>query len=178
MQITSIVKTVASGLRSGDKVRFEIERSGDTINLIFQPILSDDEDKTPEDAKAVRAALAMPFIMRGVDSDTAEAQIIEHLTQFNSKRQIVRTAFDELMEKLEEAAKRAKASAEKTTANGKGKTKAVPVVITHAEGEDSDDDNGEGACCGASCGETKETSAASVQPVPAQVASASSLFDF
>ncbi|MEW5833366.1 MAG: PRTRC system protein E [Campylobacterota bacterium] len=183
MTETNLFQTIAKAMRSGDKVRFEIERNGDAMSIMFQPILRDQEDAVPDEAKPIRAALALPFLIRGVTPEVADAELASRLQGYADKRGHVVDAYDELIEKLNEATKQAKAATEKAGKPKPTKGKAAPVAAASpvvANGDDGHDDDATCGACGScdddgSCGDEARTGAT---PAPVASKTGGDLFDF
>ena len=98
-----------SALGSNDeKFRLDLTRNNNSLDVVLIPQLNDDESKIPEDAKQIRAALAMPLVMRGMSLDTLSNEFAIQITGFGEARQSVKTAYDELLANLKDAKATAK----------------------------------------------------------------------
>ncbi len=124
--INLFLNTIHSAMADKERFRMEITREGNSISFIALPMLNDNEADIPEEAKTIRAALSMPFIISGTSIETMATEFADKLAGYGEVRQAATDAYQTLLSTLKDAT----ADAKNTTSN-KGKTnKAISAPKT------------------------------------------------
>ncbi|HDY85810.1 MAG TPA: hypothetical protein ENI26_08105 [Methylophaga aminisulfidivorans] len=121
--ILNFLTSIHGALAENENLRLDITRSGDSLDIIVLPLLSDDETKVPEEAKQVRSALSMPLAMRNMSLDELSTEFGERLSGYGQVRQQANDAYQELLMSLKDATANAKNSKSKAEAKTKPKAK-------------------------------------------------------
>jgi len=126
----------AQMLQSDESVQFTITRKGDQLNVLVQPVFRGAiDDKAPEAAQNLRAALAMPLYVT-TTPDALDRDFPRSLVEFAGMREQVHSNLASAMGRIKEAGKQALvASAASTDNNEDQKT-----VTT--DGEKQPENNG------------------------------------
>lgn len=121
--ILTFLNSIHGALAESEHLRLDITRSGDSLDIIVLPLLSDDEAKVPEEAKQVRSALSMPLSMRNMSLDELSTEFGERLSGYGQARQQANDSYQELLMSLRDATANAKNSKSKAEAKTKPKAK-------------------------------------------------------
>lgn len=136
--------------RPGETFRIEVTRTNDSLDVVVIPKLDGDADKVPEDAKPIRAALAMPLAVRGESLDELCASFGDKLAAFGAARGQAVSAYDELLQTLSDAAAGAKNATAKKVKAGSKKTaaaKSETQIVPPDSGGSTKDRDGEADDC-------------------------------
>lgn len=131
--IKNFLLSLHSSMTNGEQFRIDITRNNDSLDLILLPVLGDNEDKVPEEAKAVRSALSMPLAMRNMTIEELSAEFSLRLSGYGAARQQAGDAYKDLLATLQDAT----ATAKNTKANTKSKNKEPTKSITSEVASDS-----------------------------------------
>lgn len=137
--INLFLNTLHSAMADKERFRMEITREGNGISLIALPMLNDNEADIPEEAKAIRAALSMPFIISSTSIESMAAEFTVKLTGYGQARQTATDAYKTLLDTLKDAT----AEAKNTTSNKVKSAKAAttPKPSTAKKEDDSPIEN-------------------------------------
>lgn len=124
--IQAFLTALHSAMADGEHFRLDITRNGDSLDIITLPLLGDDEDKVPEEAKPIRSALTMPLAMRNMTMAELTTEFGERLSGYSEARGQATDAYQELLTSLKDAAASAKNTQASTSkkAEKAGKDKA------------------------------------------------------
>jgi len=112
MTIEELLNAFHHALDDGESLQWRIERNGDTLSLAFVPMLSNDA-KVPAGAEPVRAALALPLVIREKTLEKTAEALQQQLSGYAQARRQATSAYDELLVALSDATAKAKNEASK-----------------------------------------------------------------
>lgn len=133
--IQLFLATLHSALNDGESYRLELTRKADSMDVILLPILKDNDDAIPEQAKQIRSALSMPLAMMNMTMTDLASAFEQRVSGFVQAHQTATSAYDELIAKLGDAtatAKNTKATpkpAKNKTAQAKPELEKVAVKV-------------------------------------------------
>lgn len=99
---------LGQSLSAGDRVQFTLSASTTGIDLVLIPTLGDTPKDLTDEAAALRAALAMPLVVKDMDPATLDAAMTEHYEQYDAARRHGKTALSDLLGALQDATAGAK----------------------------------------------------------------------
>jgi PRTRC genetic system protein E len=105
-----MLNEIVTTLSAGDRIQFEVARTAQGVRLTVTPLLGDDPEKVPEEARATRAALALPLVVTGETAEAVERALAERFQGYVAAREDVNTSYRSLLDTLREASKAATAS--------------------------------------------------------------------
>lgn len=126
-----IFANLARVLRSEERLRFTVQRQGDELVVLLEPLLSGDStaNLAPEILQA-RAYLATPLHFKGSPA-SLDADFAQRLTGYAEGRQTLVAETDTLQQRLKEAAKETRAKSVAATART-SKTEMPAREVTSA----------------------------------------------
>jgi len=120
--MSEFFQTLQRAMRDKESFSFTVTREGDQLKLVCQPLLGKLDDDFDEDEKddgaQLRAALAMPILLRDAPAALDES-FGGKFQRFQEARAPIASAFEATLETIKEAGKRATAKS-----TGKAATKA------------------------------------------------------
>lgn len=124
--IKDFLAALHSALDDNEGYRLELTRKGESMDIVFIPVLKGKSD-VPEEAKQIRAALAMPLAMRDMTLDALSEEFSERMRGYGNARNTASEAYHELLATLNDATATAKNTKSKKTTKGKKKEAAKTV---------------------------------------------------
>lgn len=146
--IKEFLTALHSALDDNEGYRLDLTRKGESMDIVLIPVLRGKSD-VPEEAKQIRAALAMPLAMRDMTLDALSEEFSNRMRGYGSARNTASEAYDELLATLNDATATAKNT--KSRKATKGKKKEAAKIVNKDDGD---------SCIAESDtpGKTKETS--------------------
>jgi PRTRC genetic system protein E len=131
-----IFETFHNMLKNDERIQFTVSRKGDQLAVLVQPVLQGSVDeKAPETVQALRAALAMPLYV--VTSPNAlDAEFPRSLADFTDVREDGHNDLKDVMSRIKEAGKQAKAEAAKNNQPDKPAEKSRFEEASHQDETD------------------------------------------
>jgi len=123
--INEFLVALHGAIGEGENFRLNITRKGDSLDIFLIPELSGNDEKIPEEAKQIRAALAMPLLMRGMALNDLAGEFANRMQGYGNVRNAASDTYGELLATLNDAAASAKNTINKNTAKATEKTKVV-----------------------------------------------------
>lgn len=140
-----MLNEIVTTLSEGDRIQLEVARTAQGVRLTVTPLLGDDPEKVPEEARATRAALALPLVVTGETAEAVERALAERFQGYVAARGDVNTSYRSLLDTLREASKEASGKA-LAKASGKGAaSKAATASAATPSVETDDEDEAESA---------------------------------
>lgn len=127
--IQLFLATLHSALNDGESYRLELTRKADSMDMVLLPILKDNDDAIPEQAKQIRSALSMPLAMMNMTLTDLAGSFEERVSGFGQAHQTATSAYDELIAKLSDATATAKNTKVKTTTPVKPEPEKPAVTV-------------------------------------------------
>jgi PRTRC genetic system protein E len=112
---------LAGCLSDGERLRFDLDRDGDALTVVVQPLLKSAPPHLDADRQRLRAALAHPLYLRGTSEQFAEG-LADALAEYGAKRRdlhAVAADLDVLDEALRQARQAAHAQRQRVAQAGK-----------------------------------------------------------
>jgi len=112
---------LAGCLSDGERLRFDLDRAGDALTVVVQPLLKSAPPHLDADRQRLRAALAHPLYLRGTSEQFAEG-LADALAEYGAKRRdlhAVAADLDVLDEALRQARQAAHAQRQRRPRPGK-----------------------------------------------------------
>ena len=125
-------KTFHDMLKSDERIQFTVTRKGDQLAVLVQPVLQGAaDDKASETILSLRGALSMPLYVI-THPENLDRDFPQSLADFAGIREQGHGDLNEVMSRIKEAGKQAKAAADADkTETGKSKAKADLVADTN-----------------------------------------------
>lgn len=126
-----MLKAIVSVLSEGDRVGLDIARTKQGLRVTVTPLLNDDPEKVPEEARATRAALAMPLVVTAETAEDVETALAGRYAGYAAARGELVTSYEALLDALKEASKEATSKAAgKTAGKHTPKVAVTPAPTT------------------------------------------------
>jgi PRTRC genetic system protein E len=122
-------KTFHDMLKNDERIQFTVTRKGDQLAVLVQPVLQGaSDDKASETIQSLRGALSMPLYVV-THPESLDRDFPQSLADFAGFREQGHSYLNEVMSRIKEAGKQAKAVADADKAEtGNSKAKAEPVA--------------------------------------------------
>ena len=122
-------KTFHDMLKNDERIQFTVTRKGDQLAVLVQPVLQGAaDDKASETILSLRGALSMPLYVV-THPENLDRDFPQSLADFAGFREQGHSDLNEVMSRIKEAGKQAKAVADADKAEtGKSKGKAEPLA--------------------------------------------------
>ncbi len=131
-----IFETFHNMLKNDERIQFTVTRKGDQLAVLVQPLLQGSvDDKAPETVQALRAALAMPLYVV-TNPQALDADFPRSLADFADVREDAHNDLKEVMSRIKEAGKQAKAEAAKDKQQDKPAEKSRFAEASHHDEAD------------------------------------------
>ena len=136
-----MLNEIVTMLSAGDRIQFEVARAAQGVRLTVTPLLADDPETVPEEARATRAALALPLVVTGATAEAVEAALAERFQGYAAARGELNGSYRSLLDTLREANKEASGKAlAKAAGKTVGSKAATPVAATASTETDEEDE--------------------------------------
>ena len=122
-------KTFHDMLKNDERIQFTVTRKSDQLAVVVQPVLQGAaDDKASETIQSLRGALSMPLYVV-THPENLDRDFPQSLADFAGFREQGHGDLNEVMSRIKEAGKQAKAAADADkTETGNSKTKAEPLA--------------------------------------------------
>lgn len=135
-----MLNEIVTTLSAGDRIQFEVARTAQGVRLTVTPLLADDPEKVPEEARATRAALALPLVVTGATAAAVEAALAERFQGYAAARGELNGSYRSLLDTLREANKEASGKALAKAAGKTAGSKAATTVAAAPSAETDEED--------------------------------------
>jgi PRTRC genetic system protein E len=137
-----MLNEIVTMLSAGDRIQFEVARTAQGVRLTVTPLLADDPEKVPEEARATRAALALPLVVSGATAAAVEEALAERFQGYAAARGELNGSYRSLLDTLREASKEASGKAlAKASGKAAGSRAATTVAATPSAETDEEDED-------------------------------------
>jgi PRTRC genetic system protein E len=122
-------KTFHDMLKSDERIQFTVTRKGDQLAVLVQPVLQGaSDDKASDTILSLRGALSMPLYVI-THPENLDRDFPQSLADFAGIREQGHSDLNEVMSRIKEAGKQAKAAADADkTETGNSKAKTEPLA--------------------------------------------------